>query len=232
MLHDEQTDVGIFQQLEQLWPEGVSSINKKGSERLSTRSTQVEAINRHPNSSSPTPMKEKHYSIAFTGHRPAHMDRYETAKATMEIEKFLKARLQSLAPRQIRVLVGGARGVDEIARQACVLLRIPYTLCIPHVAYRQYWSKAGLEEEYDIHLELAKREPNKLVFVVPESKPWSYRHNFARNEYMVRWCDEVCAVFKGRIPEDVIGKTGGGTRHCVEIALKAGKRWYHIDPRN
>ena len=99
------------------------------------------------------------------------------------------------------------------------------------MGYRRYWARAGLEEQYDVILELAKTPPNKLVFVAPERQLWHFSHNFKRNQYMVRWCDELCAVFKGKIPDDVIGKTGGGTRHCVELALKAGKPIHHIDPR-
>lgn len=172
-------------------------------------------------------MNGKPYIIAFTGHRPQHLTSEEQARAREEIGAFLEARLQLFDPWSIRVLVGGAMGVDDMARLECMRLDIPYTLCIPHKEYRRYWEKEGLGEYYDTMLQLAP----KVVCVVPDSQPWHFSHNFKRNEYMVKWCDELCAVFKGKIPEDVVGKQGGGTRHCIEAALKVGKCWYHIDPR-
>jgi hypothetical protein len=168
----------------------------------------------------------KPYIIAVTGHRPKHLSSEEFAKAWDELGKYFAECKKKHT--DLRVLVGGARGIDMVARDCCIILGIPYTICIPHVGYRKYWDEAGLGDDYDAILAIAP----KVVFVVPETEPWHWSHNLKRNEYMVSWCDELVAVFKGGIPEDVIGKKGGGTRQCIECALKAKKPIHHIAPRS
>lgn len=174
-------------------------------------------------------MTDKPFRVCFTGHQPKHLDRYEVGRAYEGIADYLEAKKKEYPG--LRVMVGGARGVDEIARCECVRLDIPYALAIPHVGYRVYWEEAGVEERYDVMLLGAGRPcgPVKVIFVVPDTEPWDPKHCLVRNKYMVDWADEVACVFKGKIPDDIQGR--GGTRHTIRYALSLGKPIHHIDPR-
>jgi hypothetical protein len=175
-------------------------------------------------------MQSEKWVVSFTGHRPGKLDRYEMARAIAAVAEFLEQR-QKEHPN-LHVLVGGARGCDEMARCECVRLNIPYSLVLPHVGYRVYWEEAGLGEDYDVHVASVGRPcgPTKVIFVVPDTQPWSPNHNLARNEYLVRWANEVACIYKGELTDEAL-KGRGGTKHCIRTALSAGKPIHHIDPR-
>jgi hypothetical protein len=169
------------------------------------------------------------YRIAFTGHLPNHLTPAEGATAKAQLWGFLE-RMRQEHP-DLRALVGGALGIDETARRLCEKLTIAYDLCLPAAGYVYYWVRAGLRDQYYEMLAEAQRGDNRLIHVVPSPCRWNYTHNFTRNQYLVDNSDLLCAIFKGKVPEDVMGKQGGGTLDTLERALKAGRPYAHFDPR-
>jgi hypothetical protein len=163
------------------------------------------------------------YIVAVTGHQAKHLDRYEMGRAYEGIADFLENAKKEHP--NLRVLVGGARGIDEIARCECVRLDIPYTLVVPHLLYGEtYWS-----DDY-YHWEHMLRVAPKVVYVVPDTEEWRPEFNLRRNDYMLKWCQILLAVAKFDFTEEEL-KGRGGTRYTVRHALDMKKPVHHIDPR-
>jgi hypothetical protein len=156
-------------------------------------------------------MEEHPFIVAVTGHR-------DVVPAMSDV---IHAAVLSLTEvHDARMLVGMAVGVDTMVAEACVALRIPWTACIPHPYYAQHYASTGKLNlpRFNELVDLAM----KVVYVVPESKAWHWKHNFARNEYMARWASEVWAFSDiltlahfadGRRPS-------GGTAHMISTSLK------------
>lgn len=171
-------------------------------------------------------MADTPWIVSFTGHRK--LTKAEILKTVSGINPYLREKKEEHP--NLRVLVGGAKGVDEIARFRCWLLGIPYTLVLPHGDYpRECWGEDSYILDTIIRL-TEESEVNKVVYVVKEG-PWKDSHNLKRNEYLVRWCSELTAVYRGTL-EDAMKEMRSGTAHTIRCAKKSGKSIHFIDPRS
>ena len=127
--------------------------------------------------------------IAITGHRPQRLCGKE-----MEVYKWFKEKFAELRPEE--VIVGMARGVDQVAAQAARDMKIPY-LCVYPFRKKSF----GFEEH------LLVENSAGVIYLADKYIEGCYT---ARDRYMVDRADKVLAVWDG--------KPGGGTYYTMNYA--------------
>jgi uncharacterized phage-like protein YoqJ len=142
--------------------------------------------------------------FAGTGHRPDKLGGYGLP-AQMELTLFAGEMLCQYKPDW--VISGMALGWDQALATACTRLGIPWTAAVPFQGQESRWSDQ-LQADYRELLGQAR----KVVYVSPPGyAAWKMQK---RNEYMVRWCHTVLALWNG---------SGGGTANCVRYAQAQGR---------
>jgi uncharacterized phage-like protein YoqJ len=152
--------------------------------------------------------------VSVTGQRPKTLDNDYTYQS--DLWKFIYEELEAtfLKINPPKIYVGGALGVDTVAAEVALKLNIPYVLCKPFIGQEDSW---GPEQQRHYN-ELADYAQSVVVLGTKDQLPWIYQK---RNEYMVDNSDIVVAVWNG---------FKGGTRNCVEYALKQKQTVWRIDP--
>ena len=118
--------------------------------------------------------------------------------------------------KQVRIIVGMARGLDEIAGLVAMDMGLPIVCCVPHSIdwhkNREKTQKGYVQARfYDRFLNY----PHATWYEIKKtySSGWPFA-NFARNAAMVDLADRVIS-FKCY--------DSAGTDHCIKLAKKAGK---------
>lgn len=170
-------------------------------------------------------IKDKPFIIAVTGHRSRDLTESQQ-KHAYDSMKDLLIGAQGKYGSRLRVLSGMADGIDKMAAHLCCELGIEWTACIPHKSYFSTYAPYGTDQvQYWDEIEDLLAKATKIVYVVDESKPWHYKHNFTRNEYMLQWADAVLACAKFSM-DNIPSK--GGTAHMCRTTQKSGKKIVHV----
>jgi uncharacterized phage-like protein YoqJ len=144
--------------------------------------------------------------VAGTGHRPDKLDGYGDERAAKNLLVLIRQALLDLDPTE--VISGMAQGFDQALAIAATQLDIPLTAAVPFRGQETRWS--------DDAQELYRRLLKKARVVVYVSKgDYSVRKMHIRNEWMVRRCDKLLALYDG--------SSLGGTANCVFFAERIDK---------
>lgn len=150
---------------------------------------------------SPTPVV-----LAMTGHRPDKLGGYHTPNPIYEaVVQGIYESFLDLRPNY--VITGMALGVDQWAAELCVAMEIPFIAAVPFEGQEGKWpprSKAKyhwlLTQAYQVYT------------ICPGG--YSPQKMQIRNEWMIRSCTNVLAVWNG---------TSGGTHNCLSYAFQTKK---------
>lgn len=158
--------------------------------------------------------------IAITGHRPNALYGYDLKHPCYTlIKSAIKEKLLELGCTEL--YTGMALGVDQLAALAVLELKdqghgIKLHAAIPCQNHSCKWPKAS-RDLYDAIL--SKCDTVTLV----TDAPYAPKLMQDRNAYMVNHADMVVAVYEE-------GKSGG-TKNCVDYALRKNKKVWCIPPR-
>lgn len=154
------------------------------------------------------------WNVAITGHRPKNLDEDYTYQSPIWewIRNELAATFNKVQPK--RIYTGMALGVDTVAAEVALLLEIPFVAAVPFPGQEAKWSHEQ-QDHYRMLLSLAED------VVQVDKGPYSPYLMQKRNEYMVNNADLLVAVWNG---------WKGGTRNCVEYALKNQVPVWRLDP--
>jgi uncharacterized phage-like protein YoqJ len=155
--------------------------------------------------------------VAFTGHRPDKLPDKETGykfpnPTYLYVCQQLEKTLKELKPD--KAISGMALGVDQYAAFVCIKLGIPFIAAQPFKGQEQMWSG---ENQKTYKRLLAKA----TEVVIVSDGGYSPKKMQIRNEFMVRACDKLIAVWDG---------SKGGTANCVAYAKSINKPVIIIDP--
>ncbi len=155
--------------------------------------------------------------VAFTGHRPVKLGGYGPSLIQNRVRAAIADELVRIKPSS--AISGMALGVDQWAAEICIDLGIPFVAAVPFVGQESKWP-----EESQRHYQLLLQRAYNIHVVSPGPySPWKMQ---ARNEWMVRSCNTLVAVWDG---------SEGGTANCVRFAQGLERSLVtvvHIDPRS
>jgi len=154
------------------------------------------------------------WTIAMTGQRPKSLDQDYTYTSEMWqwIREGLTEKFTQIKPEKI--ITGMALGVDTVAAEVALMLEIPFVAAVPFPGQENAWTDEQ-KQHYKMLLALA----SEVEIVSPEN---SHRGIYqVRNKWMVDRADLVIAVWNG---------FKGGTRNCIEYAVKQQVPVYRLDP--
>lgn len=142
-------------------------------------------------------------TLGVTGHRNlSHPD--------LTIKQAFTSYLKLLQPKL--VLTGVALGYDQLCAECCIELNIPFTAAVPFDGQEDLWSSDMKVKFYNILLK------TKEVVVVNPGPYERWKLN-ARNCWIVDHCDCICSY---------LIESKGGTKHCVDYALKKNKPVFNL----
>lgn len=145
-------------------------------------------------------------TVAMSGHRP------EKIPDEQVVRDKIRDGLHILGASQL--IVGMAAGVDLWAGDVALKVGYPYVAAKPWATHK---AREGDEELYARVIEGAMRVVN-----VSESLTYTYPSLYQdRNKWMVDRADVVFAIWDG---------SSGGTRNCVNYAIKRSVPIYRYDP--
>ncbi len=143
--------------------------------------------------------------IGFTGHR-------KFAGDVKQLTEVIKTILKKNSPT--KCITGMALGFDTIAAEICIDLEIPFVAAVPFEGQDNVFP----QESKDKYKEILSKA--KLVKLVSEGG-YSIEKFQLRNEYIVDNCDLLVACYDG---------TPGGTKNCIDYAIKKSLPTVIIDP--
>lgn len=156
--------------------------------------------------------------IAVTGHRPNKLgDEYNLVGPYSDhIRTELQKVIDDLHPTLM--ISGMALGVDTIWAELAVKNKIDLMAVIPFPSQDKVWR---LENKivYKNLLNYAQHTGGVFVTGTDPYEAWKMS---VRNEYMVRKCDLLVAVYNG--------DKSGGTFNCIEYANSVSKSMLKINP--
>lgn len=178
--------------------------------------------------------------VSFTGHRPDKLpgkydwDAPANQKLMKKIEEICTWLMEGNPDKRVYFYFGGALGVDQMAFEVCYKLKKQYgnrmllAICVPFQKQSNAWKTSKSVERYQKQLD----EANFVINVdeaigynrcknVPIGE-YSVEKMQIRNEFMVDHSDLTIAVFDG---------TKGGTKNCVDYAIKKGNELIVIHPK-
>lgn len=154
--------------------------------------------------------------ICVTGHRPDKLFGYDlNDKRWIKLKDIFKQIL--VEAKCTEAISGMALGTDMVFALAVLELKdegyqIKLHCAIPFRGQSNRWARES-RFLYDSILELA----DKVTLVSDdEYRPWLMQK---RNEFMVDEADKVIAVWNG---------SSGGTKNCIDYAIKSGKEIIRI----
>lgn len=137
--------------------------------------------------------------LAVTGHRPDKLGGFGLATRA----RVLRLAMDSLVRIQpSRVISGMALGWDQAIAEAAIHLHIPLWAAVPFEGQECMWP-AKAQANYRYVLSRSER------VVVSSTGGFSNRKMQLRNEWMVRHCTRLLALWNG---------TPGGTANCLSFA--------------
>ena len=152
--------------------------------------------------------------IAISGHRPNKLFGYDLTNTKYDfIRNELKAILQEL--KATKVISGMALGVDTIAAETCIELKIPFVAAVPFADQKKVWPQTSQVR----YKELLAQACEIVIVCEGEYAAWKLQK---RNEWMVDRCDKLIACWNGDL--------SGGTYNCIQYAEKINKKVIRIDP--
>lgn len=158
--------------------------------------------------------------IAITGHRPKALFGYDLNNPSYaKLRTAIKSALLQFGCTEL--YTGMALGVDQLAALAVIDLKseghdIKLHAAIPCQNHSCKWPQSS-RSLYDAIL--SKCDTQVLV----TDAPYSPKLMQDRNIYMVDRADMVVAVYEPGTP--------GGTKNCIDYAIKTGKKIWCIPPR-
>lgn len=160
--------------------------------------------------------KDIRMTIAITGHRPQGLDNDYTYRSDLWlwVASELADTFSKVQPKKI--ITGMALGVDTVAAEVALANNIPYVAAVPFKGQEKSWTQ---EQQAHYKMLLDYAEEVKYVDEGGQYAAWLFQK---RNEWMVDNADIVVAVWNG---------FKGGTRNCVEYALRTQVPVWRIDPR-
>lgn len=164
-------------------------------------------------------------TIAFTGHRPKDLCGYAT-QPYMEFVRGLADYLASICPADepLRVITGGAQGVDQLAFWAADLAKnkkrnITNVVYVPFPGQSSVWKETGSFSQKEYADMIAAADDVRYLSEKPGTKSGIVQALHHRNHMMVDAADELLAVYKGSDYEN----ESGGTAECMRYAASKGK---------
>jgi uncharacterized phage-like protein YoqJ len=149
--------------------------------------------------------------VAITGHRPERL-----THPFLDYIPVLKSAFEDLGATY--VIQGMAAGIDILAGYAAHEAKIPFMAAVPYSGHDKFNKRAPWPRSYtDMML-----RADKVVILVQSDAypgPWVFHK---RNQYMVDHADAVLSVYDG--------SPKGGTKSCIDYALKKHGRVYNIHP--
>ena len=130
------------------------------------------------------------------------------------IEKFIESNPSGI--RKVRIIVGMARGVDEIAGLVAMDMELDIVCCVPHsISWHQNRQPTNKGRVQALFYEKFLNYPKAFWFEIKKtySSGWPFA-NFARNAFMVDLADKVLS-FKCY--------DSAGTDHCIKYAKSQNK---------
>lgn len=167
-------------------------------------------------------MAEQVKTLAFTGHRPPKIGGYKVPNQTNEwvYEQLYTVINHAINNGFTHFISGGAMGVDLLAATTVIKIRqdlhpnITLEIAKPFPSQSSKWYPDTVKA-FDMICSVA----DAVICVSPD--PYSPQKMQLRNEYMVKNCDALIAVWDG---------TKGGTFNCIAYADRINVRVYHINP--
>jgi uncharacterized phage-like protein YoqJ len=154
------------------------------------------------------------WTIAMTGHRPQALD--SDFGYNSELWQFIYAELRNTFEKQkpSKIITGMALGVDTVAAEVALAMEIPFVAAVPFPGQDAKWSTPQQEHyhmllSYAAHIETCDKGPYSPYLMEK------------RNRWMVDNADIVVAVWNG---------WKGGTRNCVDYAIRQQVPVWRIDP--
>ena len=144
--------------------------------------------------------------LCITGHRPEKIENPD------EVRAYMLLAYQVIAPDS--VIQGMASGVDLWSAKLANSVGIPFWAVRP-------WAGHGPRKSDRLMYDGAMRDAALIHNVSPSLHypgPWIYQK---RNEWMVDHTNTVLAVWDG---------SSGGTKNCLDYAVKQGRKICHLDP--
>lgn len=144
--------------------------------------------------------------LAGTGHRPDRLGGYGDERAAKNLLVMIRQALFDLDPTE--VVSGMAQGFDQALAIAAIQLQIPLTAAVPFRGQADKWAPQSQE----LYRKLLKKA--RVVSYISRGD-YSARKMHIRNEWMVRRCDKLLALYDGT--------SLGGTANCVFFAQRIDK---------
>lgn len=155
--------------------------------------------------------------VGISGHRPQKLGGYGSYNPTL---KYVRRRIGDgftyLKPNL--VITGMALGVDQIAAEVALELKIPYLAAVPFWGQEAKWPSSAQTRYHRLLAHASK-------IVVVSKGGYTKAAMDKRNEFIVAKSDRLLAVWNG--------KREGGTYHCVQLGRKelGTENVYVITPR-
>lgn len=164
--------------------------------------------------------------LAFTGHRPDKLGGYKLPNPTHDaVHRALAHKIGAACDtfESIRLITGGAQGVDQMVAEMAFDMGLSYMVAAPCRQLDAKWPDPAKQRYQDICRnadptlaaalagDKVRREGVVYIHDGPYPGAWVMQ---ARNEWMVDNADYLVAVWDG---------TSGGTANCVRYALT---KWY------
>ena len=167
---------------------------------------------------------ENKLKVCFTGHRPKSLPwKYDEASADcMGFKKAMFAILEKAIQNNDKYFISGmALGVDMICAEIVISLKEKYAdvileCAIPCANQSKRWSR-----EQQLRYDRILSQADFRHYVSENDYSIGCMNN--RNEYMVKKCDVVIAVWNGK---------PSGTGNTVDMARQFGKKVRIVDPNN
>lgn len=156
--------------------------------------------------------------ITITGHRPNKLGGYNANSTTAWVTKSLKKTFKEAVKTygDVEINVGMAIGSDQIAARVAIELGIPFHAYIPFEGQELKWPEHSQEQFRDILLQA------KTMTIVSEGGYAGWKMQ-KRNSAMVDAGDICIGIWDG---------SAGGTKNCIDYAIKCEKPLYVLNPKD
>lgn len=178
-------------------------------------------------------LEKNRFSLCVTGHRPNQMFGYDIHSSKYDkirenLERVIVSKSQEAYDKYgvdtFRYISGMALGVDTIFFETALYLRehsgeftVQVIAAVPFLGQERQWPRESRKEYH----ELLKQADETIVVSKGGYEAWKMQR---RNEFMVDHSDVVVAVYNGA--------KFGGTKNCVDYAIKRNKDIIVINPMN
>lgn len=145
--------------------------------------------------------------VAVTGHRPDKLGGYNAFENFKAIRRHMKDFLEQAPDGELRLLSGGALGIDQFWIEVGLYLQLPVIAVLPFNGYDARWPASSRT----LYAKLLAR-CEEVSYIGSEYKPDLYQK---RNEFLVDNSDVLVAYYDG--------SSDGGTKHCIDYAISENK---------